>query len=676
MDEKKSLWIDGREVAIEGERNLLEVIRKAGIDIPTFCYHSELSIYGACRLCLVEIEGRGLVASCSIPPEPGIKVLTNTPNIRKIRRVNVELLLANHDQNCTTCPKTGSCQLQSLAKRMGIEKVRFHSTHPAGEKDCSSLALVRDPGKCVLCGDCVRFCSEVQSVGALDFAFRGSKAKVVPAFGKNLADVECINCGQCARVCPTGALVPRSEIEEVWKALDNPEKTVVVQMAPATRVSVGEYFGMEGGSITTGQIVAALKKLGFDKIYDTSFTADLTVIEEASEFIVRKTKGEKLPQFTSCCPGWVKFAEQYFPELLPNLSTCRSPQQMFGSLAKAVLPEMLKVDRKNLVVVSLMPCTAKKFEARRPEFVVNGEADVDFVLTAQELGRMVEQAGIRFKELKPESLDMPFGFKTGAGVIFGSSGGVTEAVLRFVSEKVTGVKLDSVDFLETRGEEGIREVEIALGDEKVKIAIVYGLANARKVAEAAKKGESPYALIEVMACPGGCVNGAGQPVTYNRETIRRRAESLYEVDKSLQLHKSQDNPYIVDTYKKFLGDVGGEKAHHLLHTHYYSRKRINDEGMVLVEGGENKKVEIGVCVGTNCYVKGSQDILRNLFHHIESRGLEDYVEAKAAFCFENCKSAPVVRVGDTLINDCTFEKACRALDAELARCGVTACKAE
>lgn len=659
--------IDGRDIPIEGERNLLEVARKAGIDIPTFCYHSDLSVYGACRLCLVDIEGRGIVTSCSTLPEPGMKLKTNTEEIREIRKIAVELLLANHDQSCPTCPKSAACQLQDLARRLGIEEVRYKKTHTPTPVDRTSPSLVRDPNKCVLCGDCVRACTEIQGIGAIDFVGRGANTAVLPAFGKDLNQVECVYCGQCAAVCPTGAITPQSEVDDVWKALDIPGKTVVAQIAPAVRVALGEHFGLEPGTITTGQIAAALKSMGFDQVYDTSFAADLTVIEEASEFLERKTQGEKLPQFTSCCPAWVKYAEQYYPELLPNLSSCRSPQQMFGSLAKEILPAMLGVDAKDIVMVSIMPCTAKKFEAKRPEFKKNGIADVDHVLTTQELARMIEQAGIRFNKLDPESLDMPLGFKTGAGVIFGASGGVTEAVLRFAVEKATGFKLDSVDFRAVRGEAGLREATVSLGDQQLKLAVVHGLANAQEVAEKVKSGECDYDLIEVMTCPGGCIGGAGQPVTRDPEAKKMRAHGLYDSDKMLELHKSQDNYQVAKCYTDHLGKVGGKNAHKLLHTGYRSRKRISDSDLDLVNGTNKEKLEVRVCLGTSCMVRGSQQLLHDLAGEIEKRGLHNAVELAATFCFEQCDRGPSISVGEQVIEKCTLEKACKALEKALAK---------
>jgi len=663
----KTLNIDGREVPINGERNLLELIRKAGIDLPTFCYHSDLSVYGACRLCLVDIAGRGIQGACSTPPEAGLKIRTQTEEIREIRKISIELLLANHERECTTCGKSAACQLQDVARKLGIREVRFKPVHEMKEVDRSSLSLVRDPNKCVLCGDCVRFCSEIQGIGAIDFAYRGHDAAVLPAFGKSLGEGECVNCGQCAAVCPTGALTPRSETEAVWKDLNDPAKIVVAQIAPAVRVAIGELFGMPPGESTRGQMVAALKRLGFDRVFDTSFSADLTVIEEANEFLGRKTKGGKLPLFTSCCPGWVKFAEQYFPELLPNLSTCKSPQQMLGALCKELLPAELNVKRENLVVVSIMPCTAKKFEAKRPEFAKDGIAEVDHVLTTQELARMIEEAGLRFTKLEPESFDMPMGFKTGAGVIFGNSGGVSEAVLRYASEKVTGKKLENPDFHSVRGENGLRIVEVPVDGIVLKLGIVHGLKNARTLAEKARRGKCDLDLIEVMACPGGCIGGAGQPVSRDPDIRKLRAKGLYDVDKNMELHKSQENHFVTECYQKHLGEIGGKTAHRLLHTHYQSRRRIADETVLLGDGNGAEPVKVSVCAGTNCFLKGSQNILHDLLNRVQERNLQDQVQISASFCFENCDRGPTVSVDGRKIPHCTAEAARAEIDEKLKK---------
>jgi NADH-quinone oxidoreductase subunit G len=667
MTQKANVTIDGREIALEGEQNVLELVRKAGIELPTFCYHSDLSVYGACRLCLVQVEGRGIMGACSTPPEPGMRIRTSTEEIREIRRIAIELLLANHEGSCPTCPKSGNCKLQAIARRLGIDRVRFKPLQKPVEVDTSSPSLLRDPNKCILCGDCVRVCNEIQGIGAIDFAYRGSQAAVVPAFGKNLADVECVNCGQCAAFCPTGVLTPKPDTRAVWKALDDPQKKVVAQIAPAVRVALGECFNVPSGTETTGRIVAALKAMGFAAVYDTSFTADLTVLEEGNEFLARKTKNGRLPLFTSCCPGWVKFAEQYYPELLPNLSTCKSPQQMFGSLAKDTLPAALGVKAEDIVIVSIMPCTAKKFEAKRPEFARNGTPDVDIVLTTQELARLIEEAGLDFSSLEPDSLDMPLGFHTGAGVIFGNSGGVSEAVLRFAAEVVTGKPLARVDFHEVRGAGGLREAKVPIDGTVLKLAIVHGLANARVVAENVKAGKADYDLIEVMACPGGCVGGAGQPVSTNGKARATRTRCLYEADKSLPLHKAQDNPFVARCYSEHLGAVGGEKSHALLHTHYHSRRRLDTEDIALSDSQGADRIEVKVCAGTACFVRGSQKILHALLAYVEEHSLQNAVDVRANFCAENCGNGPTVVVGDRVLPHCTFEAARDALNERLAR---------
>jgi NADH-quinone oxidoreductase subunit G len=658
------VYIDNKEIPIESEQNLLELIRKARIDLPTFCYHSELSVYGACRLCMVQVEGMGLVPACSTPPAPDMKVSTNTEEIRKMRRIVVELLLANHSQTCPTCQKSSTCQLQALARRFGITKVRFKNQLREMPLDVSSPSIVRDPNKCVLCGDCVRICSEIQTVGAIDFAYRGAQTVVIPSFGKALDNVECVNCGQCARICPTGALTPKSEIDDVWKAIHDPSKVVIAQIAPAVRVAIGEMFGLPAGTTASGQIAAALRAIGFSKMYDTSFTADLTVIEESGEFIKRVTNNDRIPQFTSCCPAWVKFVEQYYPEYVNHLSSCRSPQQMFGALAKEMLANEMQIKREDIVCVSIMPCTAKKFEARRPEFETDGVRDVDYVLTTQELGRMIEEAGLHFKDLEPESFHLPFGFKTGAGVIFGNSGGVSEAVLRYVSEKLTGQRHDSYEFTAVRGLDGIREAKLTVAGKEFTLAVVSGLGNARKVLERITTGQVHYDFVEVMACPGGCVGGAGQPVFSDPAVRQRRTKGLYEADRMLELHKSQDNPYINELYTTILGEVGSPKAHELLHTTYRTRKRISDEDVDLNTAVDDRSVDVSVCFGTGCFLKGSQKLLRQILGEIQSKSIDVKVNVKASFCFEKCNSGPTIKVGNKIIDGCTIEKALKAIKLE------------
>ena len=643
----QTMVIDGKSVEINGERNILEVCRKAGIELPTFCYHSELSVYGACRMCLVELENGQIVAGCSTPAEAGQVVKTTTPRVQKIRKMALELLLANHDRDCTTCEKSGMCKLQDLAQRFGVREVRFGQRDKKVDIDDSSLALIRDPNKCILCGDCVRMCEEVQGIGVLDFAHRGSDMTVTPAFNKPMAEVDCVNCGQCAAVCPTGALIVKSQTNEVWQALHDPTKTVIVQVAPAVRVAVGEVFGLEAGQNTIGKLTQALRQMGFDKVFDTSFAADLTVMEEGTEFLERLQKGEHLPQFTSCCPAWVKYTEQYHPEFLGNLSTCRSPQQMFGSLAKKYYAEELDIDPEDLVVVSLMPCTAKKFEAARPELSTDGMPDVDVVITTQEVVRMIREAGLDYANLEDDSLDMPFGFTSGGGILFGVTGGVSEAVLRAAHYLLLDEELDQVNFTEVRGTEGLRAAEVDVGGQKVKLAIVFGLANAKRLLQQIKDGEAEYHIIEVMACPGGCVGGAGQPAT-NPEVRSARTQGIYTADKAQQLRKSYQNPLIDNVYEKWLDAPNSEKAHDALHTTYGARRRILGEGISLGDNHTAKQLEVSVCVGTGCYLKGSYDLLHNLGYRLQEAKLNQRVDLKATFCFENCGGGVNVKIGDTL----------------------------
>jgi len=662
MKNKNTMIIDNMEIPIAGERNLLEVIRKAKIDLPTFCYHSEMSIYGACRLCMVDIEGRGLQPSCSTLPQSGMVVKTNTAEILTMRKMIVELLLASHVGDCPTCSKGANCQLQSLAQRMGVSAVRFKKKEESKPIDKSSLAILRDPNKCVLCGDCVRMCNEIQEVGAIHFAFRGSETQVAPSFNKSLGEVECVNCGQCARVCPVGALVPKSNKELVWKALQTQGKHVVVQVAPAVRVAIGEEFGFEPGTISTGKMVAALKRMGFKAVYDTSFTADLTIIEE---FIDRYKKGEKLPQFTSCCPGWVKYAEQYYPEHLSHLSSCRSPQQMFGSICKRNLAEEDGIPSENIVMVSVMPCTAKKYEAARDEFIGKYGRDVDIVITTQELALMIKEMGLNFAQLEQASFDMPYGFKTGGGVIFGNSGGVTEAVVRYAGEKLSGKKSDEYEVKSVRGEEGIREASITIGEVTLKLAIVSGLGNAKRIMNEIKSKKADYDFVEVMACPGGCINGGGQPVSMDNRVKEKRTAGLYDNDKMLQLHKPQDNPFVAELYEKLLKAPNSHAAHELLHTSYKNRRRMETDDITLGDNHGENALKISICFGTSCFIKGSQKILKEITKYMKSEKIDDKLEIQATFCYEKCDKGPVVRIGETLIEKCDSKKAIEEIKRQL-----------
>ena len=641
--DKNYVTVDGIRVELDGEKNMLEVIRRAGIDLPTFCYHSELSVYGACRMCICEIDGRGLQATCSTPPESGMVIKTNTQKTMRIRKMALELLLSNHHGNCQTCEKNTNCRLQSLAEKLGVKDVRFANGSDVEEVDDSNRSLIRDPNKCILCGDCVRMCKEVQGIGVLDFVGRGSTVRVSPAFGKSLKEVECVYCGQCATCCPTGALTVKSDIDRVWKAIYDPDKVVVVQVAPAVRTAVGEAFGVLDGESAMGKTVAALRRIGVNRIYDTSFTADLTTIEEGTEFLKRLETGEKLPQFTSCCPAWVKYAEQFYPEFVPNLSSCKSPQQMFGSLAKKYLPEELEVKPENLVVVSVMPCTAKKFEAARPEFANNGIADVDIVLSTQELIKMINQVGVMFDQLPPESMDMPFGFKTGAGVIFGATGGVAEAVLRLATAK-EGQPNKSYEFHDVRGLNGLKEVEVSINGEVVRLAVVNGLANTRELLEKIKSGESKYDIVEVMSCRGGCIGGGGQPLPNDMAARERRKNAIYDCDRVQTLHNAKDNPFVQETYRKWLQSPNSSVAHKMLHTHYKHRRRLTGEVIDVQEGAARDKVQVSVCIGTCCYMAGSYDTMRKLMDMSEERGYGDRIDFKASFCFENCDKGPNVEV--------------------------------
>ena len=559
--------IDGRCVPIEGEKNILALIRKAGIDLPTFCYHSELSVYGACRMCVVEDERGRIMASCSEQPRPGMVIKTNTPKIRKYRKLIIELLLASHCRDCTVCTRNGNCELQNIAFKVGLHAVRFLNNKKKEEIDLSSPCIVRDPNKCILCGDCVRTCAEIQAVGAIDFAHRGSKLEVTPAFGKKLADTDCVGCGQCRVVCPTGAITVRTNVTEVWDAIADPNIRVVAQIAPAVRLAVGDKFGLPKGTNAMGKLVAAMRIMGFDAVYDTNFGADLTIVEESKELAERLEKNENLPLFTSCCPGWVKFCETKYPEFLGNISSCRSPQGMFSAVVKDYFAEADKEEGKKTFVVSVMPCTAKKAEIKRPDNFTDGRQDTDSVLTTIEIIRMIRQAGIKFEELEGEAPDMPFGVASGAASIFGVTGGVTEAVLRHLSEQKGHQIISQISFSGVRGDDGLKETSIKLGDRDVKIAIVNGLANAADLLEKIKSGEAHYDFVEVMACRRGCIVGGGQPLPMGARTRKNRADGIYAVDRQSQIRFAEDNPIVAQIYR----DVINGNEHRLLHRNMEER---------------------------------------------------------------------------------------------------------
>ena len=575
--DKVRVTIDGITVEVPSHYTVLEAAKEAGIDIPTLCYLKEINQIGACRICVVEIEGvRNLQTSCTYPVFDGMKVYTNTPKVREARKLNLELILSNHDRSCLTCIRNTNCELQSLSKKLGVDEIRFEGENIKYSIDNASPSIVRDPNKCVLCRRCVSVCSEVQNVFAIGMVNRGFNTMVAPSFGRSLKDSPCISCGQCIEVCPVGAIYEKDHTKRVYEALADEKKYVVAQTAPAVRVALGEEFGMPIGSIVTGKMVAALRRMGFDAVFDTDFAADLTIMEEGSELLERLKNGGKLPMITSCSPGWIAFCEKYYPEFIDNLSTCKSPHMMMGALVKSYYAEKKGLNPEDIYVVSIMPCTAKKLEIERPEMQHNGIKDVDAVLTTRELARMIKEMGIDFVNLKDEEYDEPLGMSTGAAVIFGATGGVMEAALRTVADIVEGKDLDKFDYEEVRGLEGVREATIRIDGKDIKVAIANGTGNAKKLLDKVKAGEVEYHFIEVMGCPGGCIMGGGQPI-HNPNEMEKvkelRAKAIYEADKNLPIRKSHKNPAIQKLYEEFLGSPLSEKSHHLLHTHY-SKKEL------------------------------------------------------------------------------------------------------
>ena len=579
-----SITVDGASALVDSSASLLEACQAAGARVPTLCHLEDVSSNASCGLCVVEVAGaKSLVRACVGAVSEGMKVSTSTPRVLRARRNAVELLLANHPADCLTCARSGSCELQDAAQALGIRKLRFPRTRAAPALDTSTDGLVRDNDKCILCGRCVAVCSDVQGVSAIGFAGRGIRTRVAAFMDRGLASSSCVQCGQCSVVCPTGAITERDDTEDIWRALAEPGRTVVVQTAPAIRASLGEALGMEPGSLVTGKMVAALRRLGFDKVFDTQFTADLTIMEEGSELIARLTKGGALPMITSCSPGWINFIEYFYPSLLPHLSTCKSPQQMFGALAKTFYAEKAGLDPSAMRLASIMPCTAKKHEARRPEMRgaweywrakgSEGAAyyDVDWAVTTRELARMITRAGFDIERLGEEDFDDPLGRSTGAATIFGTTGGVMEAALRTVYEVVTGSALPSLDFEAVRGLEGIKMAEVDLAGTKVRVAVAHTLKNARILLDEIAAGKSPYHFIEVMTCPGGCVGGGGQPVRVDASKRLARNAAMYEEDKRLALRKSHENPAVKALYSDFLGEPLGHLSHELLHTTYSRR---------------------------------------------------------------------------------------------------------
>ena len=566
------ITINGENISVPDNITILEAAKSIGIKIPTLCHFPDQRVKANCRVCVVEVEGsKNLVASCSTPVRSGMKVKTNTARVRETVQTILELIFANHPQECLTCIRNDNCELRELAAEHGIREIKADMSTPLLPLDTSTAAIVRDPNKCIKCGRCAEVCHHVQTAGILYSHYRGLNGAITPEYGKTLSEVACVLCGQCILVCPVGAIHEKDDTAAVWAALEDPTKHVVVQVAPAVRVSIAEEMGQAPGTIAIGKLVTALRRLGFDKIFDTDFTADLTIMEEGNELLHRLKNGGALPMLTSCSPGWVKFIEHNYPEQLAHVSTCKSPQQMFGALAKTYYAEKSGIDPKDIVVVSVMPCTAKKYECTRPEMNSSGYQDVDYVLTTREFGRMLRQAGVDFAALPDGSFDNPLGISTGAAALFGTTGGVMEAALRTVYEVVTGKELEKLEFESVRGLEGIKEATIDLDGLPVKVAVANGLGNARKLMDKIKNGEADYAFVEIMACPGGCIGGGGQPYVTKKETRMARMDAIYQVDEDMPLRKSHDNPAIQQLYKDFLKEPLGEMSHHLLHTHYTKR---------------------------------------------------------------------------------------------------------
>ncbi|MBN1942547.1 MAG: iron hydrogenase small subunit [Phycisphaerae bacterium] len=567
-----TLDVDGRTVEAQAGETILTVLRREGIHVPTLCHMDGLPPSGACRMCVVEVEGSpSLTPSCSFPVAQGMKVKTSTPRVLEARRTIVKLLLASHPDDCLYCNSNGHCDLQKLAQDLGVRERVYRGPRRVQEMDMSSPAIVRDPAKCILCGRCVRMCEEIQGVAAIDFIGRGSRAKIGTAFDGGLNVSTCVNCGQCVNVCPTGALSERCYIDDVITALNDPTKRVVVQHAPSVSVSLAEEFGSPAGKDVDGQMVTALRRLGFHRVFDTAFSADLTIMEEGSELVHRIKTGGKLPMFTSCSPGWIKFIETFYPQLLPNVSSCKSPQQMLGALIKTFFAEREGVDPANIVSVSIMPCTAKKFECARPEMSRNHVPDVDYVLTTRELGRMLHQFGVNLAALEPSAADTPFGERSSAGKIFGTSGGVMEAAIRSAHFLITGRELEDLKIQPLRGLKGCKELHVEVDGIKLGAAVVSGLGNARKILDEVVAGRDDLQFIEIMTCPGGCINGGGQPKNIDPAAIEARMKALYKIDRDAPLRTSHSNPWIQRIYKEYLGQPLGEKSHALLHTHYTMR---------------------------------------------------------------------------------------------------------
>ncbi len=576
-----TLTIDGQKVEVEKGTTILQAAKKVGIDIPTLCFLKEINEVGDCRMCIVEVEGRrGFATSCIQTVEEGMVVHTNSPAVLEARHVILDLIISNHSKDCLTCTRSGNCELQALSTKFNISNIEFEGQRLRHKIDDVSPSIVRDFNKCILCRRCVAACKNVQKVGAIDCINRGFESCISTAYDKSLNDVNCTNCGQCIQACPTGALHEKENINDVWPKLKDPDTYVIVQTAPAVRVALGEEFGMDIGTNVTGKMVTALKRLGFNKVFDTNTGADFTIMEEANEFIERFKSDDNLPMITSCSPGWVKYIEMNYPELLPHLSSCKSPHEMFGALLKTYYANKEGIDPKKIYVVSVMPCIAKKFERQRTEMQNDGMYDVDCVITTRELSRMIKQANIDFLTLEDTNFDSPMGEATGAAAIFGTTGGVMEAALRTAQDVLTGEDLKKIDFEQVRGEKGIKRATITIAGKELKVVAASGLANAQKIMEEIKSGKADYQFVEIMACPGGCIMGGGQPIKNSKirsevDVRKLRADSLYSIDEKSIIRKSHENPVLKKVYEDFLGKPGSETAHKLLHTKYYQREKYN-----------------------------------------------------------------------------------------------------
>ena len=581
MSELIKLNIDGIDVEVEKGTTVLQAARKANIDIPTLCFLKGINAAGDCRMCIVEIEGRrGLTPSCNTLAEDGMVVRTNTDKVNESRRIVLDLILSAHNRDCLTCVRNGNCELQELCKKFGTTNVEYEGEKVKPHIDDLSPSIVRDASKCILCKRCVAACKNIQNISAIDVVGRGFESRIAPTGDKSLNEVNCTFCGQCIAACPVGALKEKDDTQRVWRKIRDKETFVVVQVAPSVRVALGEEFGLPIGTNVKGKMVTALRKLGFDKVFDTNTGADFTIVEEANEFVERVTNGETLPMITSCSPGWVRFIEMNYPELLGNLSSCKSPHQMFGAILKSYYAEQEKIDPKKMFVVSVMPCVAKKFERTREEMKNDGLDNVDAVITTRELARMIKQANIDFVNLEETEFDNPMGEATGAAAIFGTTGGVMEAALRTAYEAITGKELKDIDFMDVRGARGIKKASVTIDGKEIKVVVAHGLGNARKVLDEIKEGKADYQFVEIMACPGGCIMGGGQPIVSSKKRLdtdvrKLRAEAIYTIDKESKIRKSHENPVLIKIYKNYLGDIGGHRAHELLHTHYQKREKYS-----------------------------------------------------------------------------------------------------